>query len=180
MMKDDWGFSFAGRTMDYFGGKAITSDITALFELIKNSRDANAKEVTIRLKNIDKKDAAKIGACDNCNGMSENDVKEKWMVLGTGSCLYSDKTKNGKPVWGEMGMGITACQKLGSKTDLISVKGKQRANMTFDWSVFEKPGIAVDKITFTVEAGSSDGMESGLTLEISGLKSKWTPKKSMS
>ncbi len=176
-MKDDWGFSFAGRTIDYFGGKAITSDITALFELIKNSRDANAKEVTIHFKNIGKKDAAMIEVYDNGDGMSENDVKEKWMVIGTDSRLYNDKTKNGKPVWGEMGIGRMACQKLGSKTDLISVKSKQRTKMTFDWSVFEKPGITVDKITFPVETGSSDGMESGLTLEISGLKSKWTSKK---
>lgn len=54
-MNDSWGFSFAGRTIDYFGSKAITSDITALFELIKNSRDANAKEVTIHFEDISSK-----------------------------------------------------------------------------------------------------------------------------
>ncbi len=176
-MKGDWGFSFAGRTIDYFGSKAITSDITALFEIIKNSRDANAKKVTINFKNIGKRDSARIEIYDDGDGMSENDVKEKWMVIGTDSRLHDDKTKNGKPVWGEMGIGRMACQKLGSKTDMISVKGKQRIKMSFDWSVFEKPGVTVDKITFPVESGGSDGMESGLTLEVSGLKSKWTSKK---
>ena len=176
-MKDNWGFLFAGRTIDYFGSKAITSDITAVFEIIKNSRDANAKKVTIHFKNLGKKDAARIEIYDDGDGMSENDVKEKWMVIGTDSRLHDDKTKNGKPVWGEMGIGRMACQKLGSKTDMISVKGKQRIKMPFDWSVFEKPGVTVDKITFPVESGSSDGMESGLTLEVSGLKSKWTSKK---
>ena len=55
VMKDDWGFSFDGRTIDYFGSKAITSDITALFELIKNSRDANAKKLQSISRNLVRK-----------------------------------------------------------------------------------------------------------------------------
>lgn len=175
-MNDKLGFSFAGRTIDYFGSKAITSDITALFELIKNSRDANAKEVTIHFKEPGTRNEV-IEVYDNGDGMSEADVKEKWMVIGTDSRLLDDKTKSGKPVWGEMGIGRMACQKLGSMTELISVKNKQRTRMTFDWSLFEKSGVTVDKITFPVETGSSGDMENGLTLEISNLKSKWTSKK---
>jgi len=175
-MKDNWGFSFAGRTIDYFGNKAISSDITAIFELIKNSRDANAKQVTIHFKEFGTKNA-KIEVYDDGDGMSEKDVKEKWMVLGTDSRLRDDKTKSGKPVWGEMGIGRMACQKLGSMTDLISVKNKQRIRMVFDWSLFEKSGVTVDKITFPVETDSSVDMENGLTLELGTLKSKWTSKK---
>ena len=175
-MNDSWGFSFAGRTIDYFGSKAITSDITALFELIKNSRDANAKEVTIHFKELDTK-GARIVVYDSGDGMSEADVKEKWMVIGTDSRMHDDKTKSGKPVWGEMGIGRMACQKLGGMMELISVKNKQRIKMTFDWSLFEKPGITVDKITFPVETSSSGEMENSLALEISNLKSKWTSKK---
>ena len=175
-MKDDWGFSFDGRTIDYFGSKAITSDITALFELIKNSRDANAKKVTIHFKELGKKNA-RIEVHDDGDGMSEKDVKERWMVIGTDSRLHDNKTKSGKAVWGEMGIGRMACQKLGSVTELVSVKGKERIKITFDWSLFEKSGVTVDKITFPVETGSSGNMEHGLTLEITNLKSKWTSKK---
>ena len=175
-MKDDWGFTFDGRTIDYFGSKAITSDITALFELIKNSRDANAAKVTIHFKELSKKNA-RIKVSDDGDGMSKKDVKEKWMVIGTNSRLHDDKIKNGKAAWGEMGIGRMACQKLGSMTELVSVKNKEQIKMTFDWSVFERSGVTVDKITFPVEAGSSENMEHGLTLEITNLKSQWTSKK---
>ena len=107
----------------------------------------------------------------------KKDVKEKWMVIGTNSRLHDDKIKNGKAAWGEMGIGRMACQKLGSMTELVSVKNKEQIKMTFDWSVFERSGVTVDKITFPVEAGSSENMEHGLTLEITNLKSQWTSKK---
>lgn len=162
--------------MDYFGGKAITSDITAIFELVKNSRDANARQVTIHFKDIRTKNAC-IELYDDGDGMSEGDVKEKWMVIGTDSRLRDDKTKSGKPVLGEMGIGRMACQKLGGLTELISVKNKQRIKMTFDWSLFEKSGITVDKIMFPVETSSSGGMENGVTLEIKNLKSDWDSRK---
>ena len=109
--------------------------------------------------------------------MSKKDVKERWMVIGTDFRLHNDKTKSGKAVWGEMGIGRMACQKLGSMTELVSVKGKERIKMTFDWSLFEKSGTTVDKVTFPVETDNSGNMEHGLALEITNLKSQWVPKK---
>jgi signal transduction histidine kinase len=173
---EEFGFSFAGRTIDYFGSKAITSDITALFELIKNSRDANAKTVTVHFKDLTKNNAS-IEIYDDGDGMSEQDVREKWMVIGTDSRLNNNTTKNGKPVWGEMGIGRIACQKLGGVTEMDSVKNSKYVKMVFDWSVFEKPGITVDKIRFPVETGSGKGLEHGVTLELKKLKSPWNSKK---
>ena len=176
MSSEELGFSFAGRTIDYFGSKAITSDITALFELIKNSRDANAKKVTIHFKNL-KKSSASIEIYDDGDGMSEEDVRQKWMVIGTDSRINNSTTKNGKPVWGEMGIGRIACQKLGSLTEMDSVKNSKFVRMVFDWTVFEKPGITVDSIRFPVETGSGKGLEHGVTLELKKLKSSWNSKK---
>ena len=76
-----------------------------------------------------------------------------------------------------MGIGRMACQKLGRTTELVTVKGRERIKMTFDWSLFEKPGVTVDKITFPVETDSYEDIKNGLTLEISNLKSEWTSKK---
>lgn len=169
-------FSFAGRAIDYFGSKAISSDITALFELIKNSRDANAKKVTITFQDV-KKDNALIKIYDDGDGMTEIDVKEKWMVIGTDSRIHDNKTKSGKAVWGEMGIGRMACQKLGGETEMTSVKKNQKIKMTFDWSVFEKPGITVDKIQFPIEKSDGTDIENGVTLELKKLKSHWDIKK---
>jgi len=175
-MNEHLGFTFAGRTIDYFGSNSITSDITALFELIKNSRDANAKKVTIHFKEPNTSNA-QIVVSDDGDGMSEMDVKENWMVLGTDSRLQNRTTKKGKPVWGEKGIGRMACQKLGGKTLMKTVQNKQSVKMTFDWSLFEKPGITVDKIKFLKETSNAGEMEKGLTLEIENLKSEWSSKK---
>lgn len=171
-MSNKLGFTFAGRTIDYFGSKAITSDITALFELIKNSRDANASEVIIHFKYLKGKTSIKVS--DNGDGMSENDIKNKWMVIGTNSRLDNDRTKTGKPVWGEMGIGRMACQKLGSLVDLTTIHNNQEIKMFFDWSLFEKPDITVDKISFPFEMNRFENMKNGTILEINCLKSKWT------
>ena len=171
-MVEHLGFSFAGRAIDYFGSKAISSDNTALFELIKNSRDANAKKVTITFKDV-KKDNALIKIYDDGDGMTDIDVKEKWMVIGTDSRINNNKTKSGKAVWGEMGIGRMACQKLGGETEMTSVKKNQKIKMTFDWSVFEKPGITVDQIQFPIEKSDGTDIENGVTLELKKLKSNW-------
>ncbi len=172
-MAEDLGFTFAGRTIDYFGDKSITSDITAMFELVKNSRDANANNITIHFKGLNSS-GPEIEIRDDGDGMSADDIRKKWMVIGTNSRLEHQKTNSGKPVWGEMGIGRMACQKLGSMTKLISVKNNQMIQMTFDWLLFEKPNITVDKIKFPIEIGSAKHGDRGTRLEITDLKSEWS------
>lgn len=175
-MENSWGFSFAGRTIDYFGSRAITSDTTAIFELIKNSRDANAKHITIHFKDF-KTERGEIDVYDDGDGMSIDDIKNKWMVIGTDSRLKDSKTKNGKPVWGEMGIGRMACQKLGKEIKLISVKNNQKIEMTFDWERFNKSDVTVDKIKFLAKTHNVRNVKCGLMLKIQKLKSKWDSKK---
>ena len=177
MAGEQIGFTFAGRTIDYFGSKSITSDNTALFELVKNSRDASASKVTIHFKDIDTKNA-QIEVYDDGDGMSRDDVRKKWFVVGTDSRLHNNRTRKGKPVWGEMGIGRMACQKLGGKTVMISVKNSRRIAVEFDWSRFEKPGTTVDQVKFSMPPDRvANDSESGVTLYLENLKSRWTAKK---
>ena len=170
-------FAFAGRVIDYFGSKAITSNNTAIIELIKNSRDANATEVDIRFAGAGNKNGT-IAIEDNGDGMNMDDIQNKWMVIGTDSRIVDNKTKRGKAVWGEMGIGRMACHKLGNDLRITTVKKNQKTSlqMDFDWAKFEKPGVRAedvkfdDPIRYTVK-----NPEHGVTLEIFGLKSKWSP-----
>ena len=41
----------AGRAVEYWGSKSISSDTSAVFELIKNARDADATKVEVNQKN---------------------------------------------------------------------------------------------------------------------------------
>ena len=87
-----FGFTFHNRIIGHLGYNSITSDSTALFELIKNSRDANASKVTIHFKGIGTQNA-QIEVYDNGDGMSYEDVREKWMVIGTDDRVHNSTTR---------------------------------------------------------------------------------------
>lgn len=86
------------------GRELITNNIAAVFELIKNSYDAFATEVTIELKDFDiqeedvkdlkkasksdkriSNDQSAIIISDNGKGMTKKEIKDRWMVIGTTS-----------------------------------------------------------------------------------------------
>ena len=170
-----FGFTFHNRIIGHLGNNSITSDSTALFELIKNSRDANASKVTIHFKDIGTQNA-QIEVHDDGDGMSYEDVKEKWMVIGTDDRLRNNTTRNGKAVWGEMGIGRLSCQKLGQKTVMTSVKNNRKTVIEFDWSRYEKSGTT-ENVKFKPETGGAGGMEKGVTLNLERLNSKWNTKR---
>ena len=170
-----FGFTFHNRIIGHLGNNSITSDSTALFELIKNSRDANASQVTIHFKDIGTQNA-QIEIYDDGDGMSYEDVREKWMVIGTDDRLRNSTTRKGKAVWGEMGIGRLSCQKLSQKTVMTSVKNNRKTVIEFDWSRYEKSGTT-ENVKFKPETGSADGMEKGVTLHLETLNSKWNTKR---
>jgi len=172
---ESFGFTFNNRIIGHLGNNSITSDSTALFELIKNSRDANASKVSIHFKDIGKQNA-QIEVYDDGDGMSYEDVKEKWMVIGTDDRLRNNTTRKGKAVWGEMGIGRLSCQKLGKKTVMISIKNNRRTRIEFDWSRYEKSGTT-EEVKFKPDTGSAGGMEKGVTLHLEKLNSRWNTKR---
>ncbi len=176
MSDDSLSFKFAARVIDYFGSQAISTDEAAIFELIKNSRDANAKNIEITFDNILSNTNSTIIVYDNGDGMSIKDIKETWMVIGTDHRSIHTRTKKGKAVWGEKGVGRMACHKLGNQVNLLSVKNKERVDMDFDWRRYENTTKSFDEIKFkpTVKPTKE---ETGTTLTLTNLKSKWTSKR---
>ena len=77
-----WRFDVS--TFRLIGRELITDRVTALFELVKNCYDANACQVTVRFTNVgaDKQNAV-IEIIDDGCGMSFEDIRDKWMVIGT-------------------------------------------------------------------------------------------------
>ena len=64
------------------GRDLITDDFVAVFELVKNSYDSNANEVSIEFVGINPiTDESKIIIQDDGFGMDFSDIKNKWMVI---------------------------------------------------------------------------------------------------
>ena len=170
------------------GRDLITDRITALFELVKNCYDANATEVTIKFHNagIASSDNG-ISISDNGHGMSFEDVRDKWMVIGT-----SNKRRNpvseapfNRRCVGEKGIGRFAVDKLG---DYLEITTKQLTDtkwlsVKINWNEYQKTSEQEDEIRLFTEIENSYAYlpaqkenEKGTKLNIQGLHDIWEKK----
>lgn len=134
-----WRFDVS--TFRLIGRDLITDRVTALFELIKNCYDANATEVTVTFENVglDKKDSV-IKIEDNGIGMSFEDIRDKWMVIGTSSKRknpYSPDPMHRKCV-GEKGIGRFAVDKLGDTVNILTKTeyDAETLSVSIDWESY--------------------------------------------
>ena len=202
--RDGLRFRPRARLMTTLGLELISSDVVAITELVKNSYDADARVVLIRL--TDESDglrslgASKIQILDDGHGMDEKTILETWLEPATSFRTRSRTTAGGRRVLGEKGVGRFAAAKLGDRLELISkAEGTGEVRLDVDWSAFEDHDKYLDDVEVNldvVEHGEfrPDGMvgsiwnglalylesidqprpDHGTLLTISGLRSAWT------
>jgi len=184
-----WRFDVS--TFRLIGHELITDRITALFELVKNCYDANSTRVDIIFENVSFINPnSKITIKDNGYGMKFEDIRDKWMVIGTSSKRkepYSPEPFKRRCV-GEKGIGRFAVDKLGYKVNIITkTRGaSHKLNVEIDWNKYEtsfqRPEEQNEHVLFFTdienkcqyEAANKD--EQGTTLSISGIREGWTVK----
>ena len=111
-------FKFDVSTFRLLGRELITDRITALFELVKNCYDANAENVQLTFENLNPLcPESRIIIEDNGLGMSFEDIRDKWMVIGTSSKRRNRTSPSpyNRIVAGKKGVGRFAVDKLGGK-----------------------------------------------------------------
>ncbi len=184
-------FRFDVSAYRLLGRELITDRITALFELVKNSYDANAENVSVYFEEVNpRSDKSKIVIKDDGIGMSFNDVKNKWMVIGTSSKRKSrlSPPPHNRKVVGKKGVGRFAVDKLGAK---LLLKTTQKGSsellcLETDWSEYEALETQQLKLDFSGENKYFTDIEnkywteeinkeaSGTTLEISMINDTWS------
>lgn len=119
-------FSFRpkARLLVLLGDQLIGSARLALFELVKNSYDADSSAVTVELCDLDK-DEPYIVITDDGIGMSFEDIRDIWLVPGADHKLLAKQQlrrshKFGRLPLGEKGLGRFAVHKLGENIILVS------------------------------------------------------------
>ncbi len=184
-----WQFDIS--TYRLLGRELITDRITALFELVKNSYDANAEKVYVEFRNVNpiSKDS-KIIIRDDGTGMTLDDVEHKWMVIGSNSKrikTHSPDPYNRRFV-GKKGVGRFAVDKLGAKLVMTTKtkKSLQQVELTIDWyqyelksqqlDLFPKPSIGnyFTDVENEYKIRSVKDETHGTTLEISRIRDIWT------
>lgn len=166
------------------GDQLIGHDRLAVFELVKNSYDADSSHVTVLL-DLESK-VPKIVIEDNGTGMSFKTIVNAWLEVGTDSKRSSNgkkrSTKFNRNPLGEKGVGRLAVQKLGKTLKLITKqKTGPEHELTIDWDKLISSSKYLDaKMQVIIKENPKPEHfldTHGTYIEISGLhNSDWTRK----
>lgn len=175
-------FKISSGLKSLIGSELITDNFVAIFELVKNSFDADATEVNITFENIYSENA-KIIIQDNGKGMDYDDLINKWLFVaysakkdGTEEFDYRNQIKSNRHYAGAKGVGRFSCDRLGQFLNLITIKkntpNPKIENIVVDWKKFEE-NQKEEFIKISVEHNelliNNYNIRNGTILEISGI-----------
>ncbi len=193
-MGEKLDFKISAGLKDIIGKELITEDHTAIFELVKNAYDADAKNVKIVFQNIKEQnnDKSKILIIDDGTGMSYSDLKNKWLFVGYSEKKpdiadedYRSKMTHGKRIFaGAKGIGRFSADRLGSRLKMYTKTREQPEIhlIELDWGSFEKDQakqfqtVKVDYDTInnvSFDNYDLNNFKHGTILEIYPLNSTW-------
>jgi len=187
-MTDKLNFTIKTGLKDIIGKDLITDDNIAVFELVKNSYDAYAKNVIITFEEN------KIIIADDGKGMSLNDINKKWLAVAYSAkkdgtedldeeedkikrISYRDKIKSKRYYAGAKGIGRFSADRLGISLILTTKKenSKKIEQLEVNWNDFEQDGkedfVKIAIPHKTIEKYSikfPNNSKSGTILEING------------
>ena len=110
-------FTIDAELLRELGERLVGKPHVALAELVKNSYDADATEVTINF--IPDENSIKI--IDNGHGMTFDEFKNFWMRIGTTHKREKQSKKLGRLMTGSKGVGRLAVQFLANKLTIITI-----------------------------------------------------------
>lgn len=144
---DSKPFSVSARVALQLGRESISSSVTAILELVKNAYDADATLVRIRFNGLDTAQQ-KLVIEDNGRGMTMDDLRNHWMVIGTANKLKSRKTRLGRVQTGEKGLGRLGLDRICERTRVQSVtaKSNEGIELDVDWRRYEQAESRLEEI----------------------------------
>ena len=204
-MTEELDFKISSGLKDIIGKELITDDRIAIFELVKNSYDANARETKITFQNVvtqTEEKQPRIIVGDDGRGMSYRDIVDKFLFVG-----YSEKKPNEnkkekdyrdkiserrrRHFAGSKGIGRFSCDRLGKKIKLYTKiqDDPMIHTLEIDWTEFEtdqKKEFTTIKAVYNkeskleIEGYSTQGFKQGTILVIEGLNDEWSREKLVS
>lgn len=136
----DMKFRISSGLKSIIGRDLITNDFVAIFELVKNSFDARAKKVRV-VFDLEEKANAAIYIIDNGKGMTEDDIKNRWLFVAYSAKNDGEEDKGANLLYaGSKGVGRFSCDRLGRRFQLQTRANGQKIvnNIKVDWGDFEQ------------------------------------------
>ena len=148
MLIDDVPFSVMARVAMQLGRESISNSIVAILELVKNAYDADAETVRIRFGNSDKANSVLVIE-DNGNGMTEQQLRDSWLIIGTPNKLLSGQSSRKRRVLtGEKGLGRLGLDRLCGRTIVQSFSEEENSGLELEinWHKYEDMDAPLEKI----------------------------------
>ena len=161
---------FDPHTIEHLGIKMYSRLPYALAELVANAYDAGAEVVNIDLCDNDPSNK-KIVISDDGDGMSYDDVQEKFLVIGRKRRESDESRKNskGRKITGKKGVGKLALFGIGKRIEIqTTIRGHaEKTKLVLDWDdiIGEKSGTYYPDSSIL----DADTEEHGTTLILSNL-----------
>ena len=199
------------RLLTMLGDQLIKDERIALIELIKNSYDADASWVKVTFENFGENyevlPESKIIIMDDGDGMTKDILSNQFLNPATPGKKKqknkNDKTKKGRIIQGEKGIGRFAMLKLGRKIDVVTktIDDNFEHLLHYDFSKYDEEFLTednkekelfLDDLSVQFEERSSEVFirkdivlgirkykqsEKGTRIEISDLNKGWTEEK---
>lgn len=132
-------FEVDARTILQLGRDSIKDHTTALVELVKNSYDADAKQVVVEIYcAMEDSTQHYIRIADNGFGMSEEIIDDNFLRIGFSEKKHKKRSQSGRRKTGEKGIGRIAADRLGAK---LTLKSKSLKSLTqgliINWDDFD-------------------------------------------
>ena len=166
------------------GDRLIANEKIAISEIIKNSYDADARNVIVEMNNINDREKGEIIILDDGQGMNLDIIENVWMEPGTNfkedllNNLYSSEFQR-TPI-GEKGIGRFGVHKLGNKIELISKrKNGKEVKLKINWLNFDtNKYLDEEKINVIEKQDENNNFfrkdEHGTYLKITSLRKEWS------
>lgn len=178
-MSEYVAFKAKAHLLKLLGDELIGDDRLAIFELVKNSYDADATHVDVVL-DVTSEDPSIVVRDYSGDGMSKKTIYEKWMEIGTDSKRAKNRERssnfNRLPL-GEKGVGRLAVHKLGRNLTVNTrAKNSPEYRIRIDWPSLINNAEYIEDAKINIEELSQPQIfaneETGTRIEIRDLNNE--------
>lgn len=161
------------RLISLIGEELISDEPVALVELVKNSYDADAREVSITFEGDDPKNPERIVIADDGVGMSLETIINCWFEPGTSNKKENDRSAGGRLLQGAKGIGRFASARLGERLLLETVAkgGRELVTVLTEWGKFDDDSYLED-IALEYEVSEATNQAPGTVLTVEGTQNE--------
>ena len=189
-MKKNFIFKPRARLLLQLGDQLIKNENIALLELVKNSYDACATQVSVVMKKVDDPEEGMFIVEDDGTGMDMNLIENVWMEPGSDykekiykqmtitECVQNKITEKCKRIpLGEKGIGRFSAHKLGNIIELVTRKKEcKEIYLKIDWNVFGDSRY-LDEVPVEIYEREPEVFtfdKTGTRITVHSLKRPWT------